>query len=100
MAISRSVTLWKVPRRMACRMTIPKKISTMFSQDPEVGVKCRVMRRSFASQAVTLGWVVSSRGESHSPALVEPYVTVSRHTAPTGRPWVGERSAQWAKSRG
>ena len=23
---------------------IPKKISTMFSQDPDVGVKCRVIR--------------------------------------------------------
>ncbi len=39
--------------------------------------------------------------ESHPPALAEPYVTVSRHTAPTGRPRVGgERRYQWAKSRG
>jgi hypothetical protein len=32
-----------------------------------------------------LGLLVSSRGESHPPALAEPYVTVARHTAPTGR---------------
>jgi hypothetical protein len=39
-----------------------------------------------ASQAFTFGCLVSSRRESHPPALAEPYVTVSRHTAPTGRP--------------
>ena len=43
---------------------------------------------------------VSSRGESHPPALSEPYVTVSRHTAPTDRPLVGEARSQWAKSLG
>src|ERR1035437_1503054 len=31
MAVSRSLTLWKVPRRIAWRVVIPKKISTMFS---------------------------------------------------------------------
>jgi hypothetical protein len=37
----------------------PKNISTMLSQDPEVGVKCMVMRGFCASQALTLGclWV-------------------------------------------
>ena len=34
----------KVPRRMAWRVMIPKKNSTRFSHDPEVGVKCRVIR--------------------------------------------------------
>jgi hypothetical protein len=29
---------------MACRVMIPKKISTMFSHDPLVGVKCTVIR--------------------------------------------------------
>ena len=33
----RSRTEPKVPRRMACRVMIPKKISTRLSQDPEVG---------------------------------------------------------------
>jgi hypothetical protein len=79
---------------------IPKKISTMFSQDPDVGVKCMVTRGFLASQAATLGCLVSSRGESHPPALAEPYVTVSRHPAPTGRPGVSEVRTQWAKSRG
>ena len=45
----------KLPRRMARRVMIPKKISTMFSHDPEVGVKCRVIRGLRASQAVTAG---------------------------------------------
>jgi hypothetical protein len=44
---------------MAWRVMIPKKISTMFNQDPEVGVKCMVIRGLWASQAFTLGcwWV-------------------------------------------
>ena len=50
-----SLTLPKLPRRMACRVMIEKKISTMFSHDPEVGVKCRVIRGLRASQAVTVG---------------------------------------------
>ena len=37
MAAMRSVTLRKVPRRIAWRVMIPKKISTMFSHDPDVG---------------------------------------------------------------
>ena len=41
----RSLTLPKLPRRMAWRVMIPKKISTMFSHDPEVGVKCSVIAR-------------------------------------------------------
>jgi hypothetical protein len=45
----------KLPRRMAWRVMIPKKISTRFNQDPEVGVKCRVIRGWRASQAVTVG---------------------------------------------
>jgi hypothetical protein len=35
----------------------PKKISTMFSHDPLVGVKCIVIRGLRASQACTLGYV-------------------------------------------
>jgi hypothetical protein len=59
MALVRSLTDRNVPRRMAWRVMIPKKISTMFSQDPEVGVKCRVIRGFLASQACTSGclWV-------------------------------------------
>ena len=36
---------------MACLVMIPKKTSTKFSQDPEVGVKCSVIRGFLASQA-------------------------------------------------
>jgi hypothetical protein len=54
-ASMRSVTLVKVPRRMAWRVMIPKKISTMFSHDPDVGVKCSVIRLLRASQAFTVG---------------------------------------------
>ena len=53
----RSVTLVKLPRRMACRLMIPKKISTMFIQDALVGVKCSVIRGCLASQALTFGWL-------------------------------------------
>jgi hypothetical protein len=37
MVSMRSRTEWKLPRRMAWRVMMPKKISTMFSQDPLVG---------------------------------------------------------------
>ena len=59
MAALRSLTEVKVPRRIACRVMMPKKIQTMFSQDPEVGVKCMVIRGFRASQAFTFGclWV-------------------------------------------
>lgn len=40
MAVSRSSMLWKVPRQIAWRV----KISTMFSQEPDIGVKCSVTR--------------------------------------------------------
>ena len=36
---------------MAWRVMIPKNTSTRLSQDPEVGVKCSVTRRFFASHA-------------------------------------------------
>ena len=41
------------------RVMIKKKISTMLSHDPLVGVKCMVTRGLLASQACTLGreWV-------------------------------------------
>jgi hypothetical protein len=34
----------KVPRRIAWRVMMPKKTSTRFIHDPEVGVKCSVIR--------------------------------------------------------
>ena len=39
-------------------------------------------------------WVVSGGREPPPPALLEPYVTVSRHTAPTVRRGVGARRCQ------
>ena len=47
----------KVPRRMAWRVMIPKKISTMLSHEQLVGVKCRVTRwfSGLASQLRTSG---------------------------------------------
>ena len=44
-------------RRMACRVMMPKKTSTMFSHDPDVGVKCSVIRGCLSSQAHTSGCV-------------------------------------------
>ncbi len=56
-AVMRSVTEVKLPRRMACRVMIEKKTGTRFSHDPDVGVKCKVIRGFFASQARTSGCV-------------------------------------------
>ena len=55
----RSLTEVNVPRRIACRVMMPKKISTMFNHDSLVGVKCRVIRLFLSSQLVTSGclWV-------------------------------------------
>ena len=36
----RSGTLWKMPRRIALSVSRPKKISTRFSHELEVAVKC------------------------------------------------------------
>jgi hypothetical protein len=57
MAAMRSATEVKLPRRMACRVMIEKKTSAMFSHDPDVGVKCSVIRGFLASQARTSGWL-------------------------------------------
>ena len=57
MAAMRSLTEVKLPRRMACRVMIEKKTSTRFSHDPDVGVKCKVIRGCLASHACTSGWV-------------------------------------------
>jgi hypothetical protein len=59
MAAIRSLTLLWLPRRMACRVMIEKKTSTRFSQEPEVGVKCRVIRGCCASQARTAGCLLA-----------------------------------------
>jgi hypothetical protein len=53
--VSRSLTLSKVPRRIGWRVMITKKISTMFSQLPLVGVKCSCTRRCLTSHARTIG---------------------------------------------
>jgi hypothetical protein len=39
MAACRSTREWKLPRRMRLRVSTEKKFSTVFSQEPEVGVK-------------------------------------------------------------
>ena len=51
-AATSCLTLSKDPRRIACLVMMPKKTSTRFSQDPEVGVKCSVIRGCFVSQAL------------------------------------------------
>jgi len=61
-AAVRSFTGVEVPQRMACRVMMPKKISGMLSQDPDVGVKCRVMRVFFASYACTRVLPVATTG--------------------------------------
>ena len=53
-ALMSAPTLSNDPRRMAWRVMIPKKTSTRFSHDPEVGVKCSVIRGLRASHALML----------------------------------------------
>jgi hypothetical protein len=50
MALVRSLTVRKVPRRMAWRVMMAKKIPAMFSHEQPVGVECRVTRGLSASQ--------------------------------------------------
>lgn len=45
-----------MPQRMA-RRVMPKKISTVFSHEQLVGVKCMVIRGILSSQARALGWL-------------------------------------------
>ncbi len=73
-AATRSLTEVKVPRRMACRVMIPKKISTWVSQLPEVGVKCSLNARM-------LGQPLLDRGVLVGAVVVADHV--QRH------PWVG-----------
>jgi hypothetical protein len=42
---------------IAWRVMIEKKISTVFSHDPDVDVKCKVTRGFLASQARTSAWM-------------------------------------------
>jgi hypothetical protein len=71
MAPVRSLTERKVPRRMAWRVMMPKKISTMFSQEQLVGVKCRVIRlfSGRASHVRTSGVLVGAVVVQHDVQL-------------------------------
>ena len=55
MAISRSVTLLKTPRRTRLRVIPGKKRSTRLSHDDEVGVKCKRNRGCSAGPFLTSG---------------------------------------------
>jgi hypothetical protein len=66
----RSLTLVKVPRRMTWRVMIEKKISTMFSHEPEVGVKCRVTRLFPGQPPIDLRVLVSGVVVTHDVQLL------------------------------
>ena len=55
MAAWRSATEWKTPRRRRRRVKAEKKVSTAFSQDPDVGVKWNTQRGWRPSHSMTLG---------------------------------------------
>src|SRR5215470_2437262 len=59
MALLSSAVLLKAPRRMRFRVISAKNLSTMLSQEAEVGVKCRWKRGCLLSQRFTAGvlWV-------------------------------------------
>jgi hypothetical protein len=59
MALSNSVVLRWVPRRICCSVSSANQRSTWLSHEAEVGVKCILKRGWRANQALTLGvlWV-------------------------------------------
>jgi hypothetical protein len=67
----------KLPRRIAWRVMIEKKISTMLSQDPEVGVKCKGDPGVLSQPGADVGVGVRAVVVAHD---------VQR------RPWVGDRT--------
>lgn len=69
-AAVRSLTELKVPRRMAWRVMMPKKISTMLSQEQLVRVKCRVIRGLSFSQAWR--WSLARPGLAAGPCCRSP----------------------------
>jgi hypothetical protein len=69
MALVRSLTLVRVPRRMPWRVMMPKKSRPHFGQEPAVGVKCMVFRGFLASHVCTAGrgWGVPDNGLNDQP---------------------------------
>jgi hypothetical protein len=59
MALTSSDTLVNTPRRRRSVVMSRKNLSTMFSHDAEVGVKCMLNRGCLASQTCTAGFTVS-----------------------------------------
>jgi hypothetical protein len=64
MTVANWPTLSKDPRRIAGRVMIPKNTSTMFSQEPEVGVKCSVIRGLRDSHALISAFLPPSPNRS------------------------------------
>ena len=58
-----------MPRRIAWRVMIPKKTSTRFSQEPEVGVKCRVIRGLLGQPGLDVGVLVGGVVVHHDVQL-------------------------------
>ena len=63
----------------------PEEHWAVFSIDEKTGIQAK---------SRTNPTLVSGGREPPPPALLEPYVTVSRHTAPTVRRWVEARRCQ------
>ena len=57
-AATSSGTLAYEPRRMAWRVMMPKNTSTRLSQEPEVGVKCSVIRGLLRQPGLDVGVLV------------------------------------------
>lgn len=68
-ASTRSATEANVPRRMAWRVMIPKKVWTMFSQEPEVGVKCSWIRLCRGEPVPHCGMLVGAVVVQHEVQL-------------------------------
>lgn len=72
-----SLTVSNDSRRIACRVMIPKNISTRFSHDPEVGVKCMLILGFFASHFLHVDLLVG-------------VVVIGHHTQPLSRVGAGD----------
>jgi hypothetical protein len=78
-----SLTLVKLPQRMAWRVMIEKKTTTMFSHEPEVGVKCSMIRRLRAhGSALFSDWYTQDGAVGYrdraAPMIDPPGILTSR----------------------
>ena len=92
---ARSATTRRHRRCRPARQTPPSRENGPLWWTHQRVPKCRLTTNDTVSGTHTAASSLVSGGrEPPPPALLEPYVTVSRHTAPTVRRWVEARRCQ------